>query len=102
MIVAVLTLTTGLEFTLGDVFFEVDCSFFCTVFLFCTTGLSDFTDNFWLVAAGLAVWTAGFFTSVGFLMFVGVVSPPKPGIAVSNDIPAAVARPRIQSRFMSH
>ena len=61
VIVGVLTLTTGLEFTLGDVFFEVDCSFFSTVFLFCTTGLSDFTDNFWLVGRWLGGLDRRFF-----------------------------------------
>ncbi|HUE13331.1 MAG TPA: hypothetical protein VMR25_04105 [Planctomycetaceae bacterium] len=65
-------------------------------------GLVDFADDLSPFVACFITFPAGLAASVGvFLTFVTFLSPPKPGIAASNDIPTAVARLRYHSRFMS-
>src|ERR1700722_162063 len=103
-----LTLTAGFALTVADdvtlptvsLFFSV--FFFSVVFFTSVVGLMVFADKLVPFTGCWLAITTGLLASVlGFLMFDTALSLPKIGNAVSNDMPAAVARPRIHSRFIT-
>jgi hypothetical protein len=98
-----LTLTSGFEVMVGVGALLTVWFFFSLFFFTSVVGFAVFADKVVPFADCWLAFTTGLLASVlGFLMFDTFLSLPKTGNAVSNDMPAAVARPKIHSRFINN